>query len=557
MDNSITTQLKIELQCRSLSENEAEIFLRSLGRGKGVSKPIPSRIVGAFKGGELIALAQFGVAIARNERHTVQLFRLIATDTEDQQAIQSVMDFYKSKYRPSDLLAYDLPDAQAQWLGFSATEDGKAYEWFDRTRSYYTYKITASDSDKYYYGVRSLKHHKATLDLALSDRYWGSGGKRFQRWKARHEKGLQKEIISLHATKAEAYRAEKELIGEAWFLDELCLNSIEGGRLLPPAERDIRVDIKNCLVHGESKHKGNTCCKCTLKSIGSLKDCESHGLTYHHGGSCRKCSRAKAMSYSYCSIHGESVIFHGSHCVSCLNLRTSTKQKCSIHGSTTFQGSSCVLCTMKLKTSIKECLIHGESKHYKNACCRCTSEQRVQIGTCSSHGEVTFLDGQCSPCENGSRVTLKNCPVHGETKHIGSTCMSCVSASSIELKECLSHGLVKHLGASCCSCLVERTVSMKECVVHGLTTHQGNSCSSCTNNRLISMRICPIHGETKHRGYTCYRCAQANRPMPEIKDCPIHGEAKHQGNSCAKCRIEKRTHNSKHTEIPEGSCQFC
>lgn len=556
MSADIAENHKIEIRCASVNEQESEDFLRAIG--EEILAPIQGsfRLIGAFKGSKLVALAQFGSAADKSDSHTTLLIRLATVDPLDKNTICALVEFYRFEYRPSDILTYILTADLAQQLNFDVRDDG-AYEWFDRTKSYYTYKITASDSDKYYYGVRGFSSVHATLEEAKSDNYWGSGGVKFQRWKARHRDQLQKEIINIHRIKARAYADESNLVGDAWLFDQLCLNSIEGGRLFPPTKKEIRVELKVCNLHGETKHKGDSCCKCVSAATGSLRFCEVHGESYHHGFSCRRCSRLKSMSYSNCSVHGEGVIFIGENCAACLNLKTVSKQQCSVHGRSTFQGSSCVLCVMESRTSLRECSIHGVSKHYSGTCCKCTSSKRVSIDNCDTHGEATFLDGQCSHCENISRLVLQECPIHGTVKHMGSTCMSCSSASSLSVRDCSIHGRANHLGDSCCSCNAQNAISMRECSIHGLTKHQGVKCSSCTNGKLISMKFCSIHGESKHRGDTCYKCALEKRAKSVIKKCPIHGEAKHQGNSCAKCRIEKRTHNSKHTDNPVDTCQFC
>ena len=114
------------------------------------------------------------------------------------------------------------------------TNGDRVYEWINPSMTHYVYKITASDSKKYYYGVSHVKKADATVDDCLADDYWGSGGSlssnKFNNWKKKHKDTLQKEILRRFKRKSEAYNFEKSIIGDLYATDKLCLNSIMGGK---------------------------------------------------------------------------------------------------------------------------------------------------------------------------------------------------------------------------------------------------------------------------------------------------------------------------------------
>lgn len=326
------------------------------------------------------------------------------------------------------------------------------WEWVNTERTFYTYRITAPNSEKYYYGVSHIKRADATVDECLNDGYMGSGGQKFSNWRARHSEELQKEVISLHGRKAYAYERERELVGSSYLTDPLCLNSRAGGILQAPVRKSVA--LRPCPIHGETNHNGNTCLKCSAAKNYSEELCPIHGITVFHGGTCKRC---KSLG----------------------------------------------------EKTIRECPVHGETKHQGNQCYKCMKKGNTEL--CGIHGYSTHFGGRCMSCANDSAISIGICPIHGETSHHGDKCYECVNSSTVSLRECPTHGLAKHRGTTCFKCTRRGAlVAEMECPVHGLSKHQGNRCVKCSRGAVI-LKLCETHGETKHRGDACFKCAAAKR----------------------------------------------
>jgi len=289
------------------------------------------------------------------------------------------------------------------------TTGDKVYEWFNPNLSFYTYKITATDSNKYYYGVSSIKmpFNKVTENDCENDGYFGSGGNtlknnKFKNWKKKHKKNLKKEIIQIFEKKNVAYNAERKLIGDLWETDKLCLNSAAGG-VYTGFNKGWRenVDLKRCPTHGITKHRGNACYKCFMNKLVNTQVCSIHGETKFQGNSCSKCSVDKTFS----------------------------EKVCEIHGLTKFSGNHCRKCTVSKTVNMKECSIHGLTKH---------------------QGDV------CNSCNALSSISVKNCPTHGETKFTGDKCRKCISSKNNNMKECSIHGLSNYRGSKCMKCSAQK-----------------------------------------------------------------------------------------------------
>ena len=281
------------------------------------------------------------------------------------------------------------------------TSGDRIYEWVDPNRTYYTYRITASNSKKYYYGVSHVKVANASIEDCLNDGYYGTGGSnkdnKFNNWKLRHRENLLKTVLGIFPMKAEAYLAEKDLIGSLWREDPSCLNSCPGGLNGGLGRALVRNATGLCPIHGEVKTIGNTCYKCTNQGSIVLRECSSHGITKHRGETCLKCEFQK----------------------------TRVEKECPIHGMTLFQKNTCAMCTSQKSVSEKICVVHGLSKHRGDSCYKCNSEKRKNLNLCEIHGETVFLGGTCAKCASQSAVVERECPVHGVTKHRGNTCFRC------------------------------------------------------------------------------------------------------------------------------------
>ncbi len=419
----------------------------------------------------------------------------------------------------------------------------RTYEWVNPERTFYTYKITATDSDKYYYGVSHVKKANATAKDCLNDGYYGSGGQggknKFRNWKEKHGNNLQKEIIARFSLQAEAFDLEKRLIGNLWKEDLNCLNGCTGGKTGGLNARRSIYELRVCRIHGETKHQGNTCSKCSVKAISSVKNCEEHGLTAHRGDSCYRCSIEKVFSVGQCSIHGKTS-FRGKYCAKCMSKEMFSKRVCHIHGKTNHIGNACLKCKADDAHNQRECSIHGETTHAGSSCLNCQNNKTVSIKTCAIHGETKHQGNTCSKCASKKLRNLRECPIHGLVDHMNDVCSTCNSQKSVNLKQCVKvadHGVTKHQGDTCCKCSVASSYALKECVIHGETKFAGETCMKCTAAKTLSIKTCSIHGESKHKKDKCLACVMVST----IKECKVHGMAKHRGNSCYKCRFAKKS----------------
>lgn len=405
------------------------------------------------------------------------------------------------------------------------------YEWVNPAYSFYTYRITATDSSKYYYGVSHLKFADATVDQCLSDGYWGSGGNKFSNWKKAHRDHLQKEILSIFPRKSSAYALERKLIGTAYADDPLCLNSAVGGKDGRTNSFGAMLAIRenNCPEHGLSLHRGESCISCSVLRSQSMRTCELHGLTIHTGDRCYKCSSASAHRSSICEIHGEA-IFSGDSCKKCSAAKQFSEDNCEIHGDSLFKGGLCQKCSVQSNISLKECELHGEAKFIGDRCYRCISSSSKSWRECSIHGESAYVGEQCQKCALAKTDSMRECPIHGMSMHRGSNCWSCSSSKSIEMLYCEIHGETKHKGESCVKCISASSRTLKECAIHGETPHRGDSCDKCATAKSIELKECAVHGLTKHRGDSCYKCQAAkmvhtrnhlnkNDPQPDCSRC--------------------------------------
>lgn len=412
------------------------------------------------------------------------------------------------------------------------TDGDRVYEWVDPNRTYYTYKITASDSDKYYYGVSHVKKANATVEDCLNDGYWGSGGRKnkFSNWKRAHRENLQKEIISLHSRKAIAFSKEKELVGELWKTDRNCLNSTSGGKGIGVDKRNGNSHIAVCPIHGKVKFLGNLCLTCRVSTVANEKECPTHGETTHFGDTCMKCAAASNAAVELdCPKHGVSKHRNG-QCLRCRSGVAISLKNCPIHGKTKHTGDSCLKC--RKTVAIKSCPVHGETKHMGDTCYRCAKNVEEKI--CPTHGSAAHSGNQCYKCLSEKSNSKKNCPIHGLVNHVGESCSHCVSFKNISMETCAIHGVTKHRAGKCARCVSSNHYSLGTCEIHGETKFLKGNCRKCMSQSMFDLRDCHVHGSTKHQKGVCLRCRNSSKWT--IQKCPVHGETKHNSGSCSKCK---------------------
>ena len=413
---------------------------------------------------------------------------------------------YVARYGPDRILGTSLgeikdpisgkrktnPQLFIEELGWhlEETPGDRVYEWINPDLTFYTYKITATDSDKYYYGVSHVKKANASVEDCLTDGYYGSGGAKFSHWAKKHHAALQKEVLELFSRKAEAYLSEESLVGDSFKSDPLSLNSSIGGRRKGPVF--VAVTLKFC------------------------SKCENE--TKHFGDSCRRCSTLNAMTLLFCPLCEEETIHRGpNNCIACANregVRLAYCEACEV-----------------------------ETKHFYNDCYSCRAKKHFHEEYCESCSRKTpHLGNSCRACSSRSAYSVSFCTTcEDNTVHQGLNCASCLARKSVSLRYCPScHKETKHKGTSCYSCRSRAAASRLYCKsCDKLTSHHGGACRKCAAANRKSVRYCDVcESETTHSGESCYTCLARDRYR--LKYCAhCDSKTKHQGDTCRRCVSRK------------------
>lgn len=422
------------------------------------------------------------------------------------------------------------------WHEETTTGD-RVYEWVNPAYTFYTYRITAADSGKYYYGVSPVKRGGATPEECAQDGYMGSGGPKFSHWRGRHKLTLTKTIVGVFARRGEALAHEAKLVGTRHQDDPLCLNSRPGGVFSGGSFTALRLSQKQCSKHGLTNHRGQRCLRCLFMASIHLDLCPQHGLTKHQGTTCLRCKAQAYQDYKLCERHGLT-IHRGIACMACSAEGSYRKKQCAKHGVVTHRGERCVVCVSRDATSRRTCPTHGESTFQGDTCLSCVRARLLSTKDCPTHGPSLFLGESCQRCGAQAALSRRHCPVHGESTFRGETCVKCSVAEAWTWASCPTHGETKFFGGACWSCKNAKQVTEGVCPKHGRAKFIGARCYKCTNQRAIALAVCPTHGESKHQGGRCCKCAQAKRFA--LRECPKHGLVKHNGKSCCTCTQEHR-----------------
>jgi len=416
------------------------------------------------------------------------------------------------------------------------------FAWHNPNFSFYTYRITAPGSDKYYIGRRKIHVTNAAEADCLRDRYFGSGGTKFQNWLANYGgdfgQNLNKEILGIYRTWGEAAEAERVLVSSRHLVDPLCLNSIEGGKGGSGIVRG-EDDTAACPVHGLTKHtSGGQCRKCATAKGKSIQACPVHGESVFYGKNCQACALTVSMRSLHCPVHGVTIHI-GGICRKCASRKMNSTQDCPKHGTVTFQGDKCLKCQAERTNTMKECPTHGATKHTGNTCRKCAVAKRDTVQECTEHGAVKHRGGRCLTCMNRSKTTTAHCDTHGQTTFHNDECAKCAASQHHSTRVCSVHGTARFIGDTCYKCAVAVSDTVKVCPVHGMAKHRGNSCYKCSNSKGFEVRHCPVHGEAKHKGDKCHKCSLAK--SSSMKECRVHGMTSFNGKSCRKCAWQKRS----------------
>lgn len=485
------------MDIRSITKEEALAYYPNIS--SGIETAIKSVV--AHNGKKLIGFAVFSFpSVEFRETHTSQLWKFICNDQKNSaEILSSIIKHYREKHRVSDLIIpsnfSELIIGCAKDLKLESKEiaGSRCLEWINEDRSYYTYKITSVESDKYYYGVRSLNIANATIYECIDDKYMGSGtSDRFKNWKNKHKHSLSKEILAIYNRKADAYKGEADLVGDLWITDPNCLNSMQGGKSshIKHNQDTHKYDLLTCEVHGESLHSitKKSCLKCSINKVFSKKKCIIHGFSTHRLDKCEKCARSKNDSIKTCIIHDET-LHQGDSCYKCAIRKSQKMANCEIHGLTLHSNASCYKCSGDSSFYKDMCKTHGQTAFQGGLCAKCRVRENISTKECSVHGQTVFQGDICARCSASYAIHLGLCPIHGESSFTGNTCNTCRSESSVSERECSEHGLVKHIGDKCRVCVNSKSVNIQTCDTHGETKHQGSKCCKCNSM------------ETAHRRY--------------------------------------------------------
>ena len=368
--------------------------------------------------------------------------------------------------------------------------------------TYYTYKITADGSNRYYLGVSHVRFPNATSADCLAHSYMGSGGRIFTLWKKKYQGSLHKEILGIYPTKEEGSQAEKELIGDLWKTDEYCLNMLPGGF-------DHKIAV--------------------MKDFVTEGNCPRHGITSFMGIACAKCTVEKQVSTKLCPVHGE----------------------------TKFRGSSCSKCALENRVMIRTCPDHGSVDHRGDRCLSCPPTSVFAIAICEYHGERRHRDGLCLVCRENQLIEEKSAASAQQLRREPrkDSPKSQLQRNALAVRNCPQHGLVTHQGKTCSSCTTEKQITFKECPLHGMTKFRGNACYKCIQKDVYSIQNCPLHGEVTFRGNSCQPCIVAK--TVEIRECSVHGLVPHRSSNCQKCSAMKTAHRRFHSTKPNADCPQC
>lgn len=420
------------------------------------------------------------------------------------------------------------------------TTDGDVvWEWFNPDRTYYIYRLTAAESEKYYIGVRQVKKREASLEDCAHDIYWGSGtGEHLKNWrkKAISEKKLKKEVLAIFSTQAQAYAFERELIGELWRTDSNCLNSCHGGKA------------------GGINHVA------AGKSFLSAHCDTCQTVTVHNGSVCISCRNRKSLNTSYCPECSRERIHLGSSCSSCAAKKAFSILWCkSCDEPRLHRGSKCQTCTNRGKVKIIWCSTCSEyRKHQGSTCSTCNVRDSIGLKLCSKHGETKHQGAKCSKCNSESSVSYLWCEeCQKTTKHQGSVCCLCRNMAVINKAWCDScNAVTSHLGRACYVCIsVPNLRHCEKC--NKDTKHNGNSCATCAVPKVYEAWCSTCKKEQKHKGGSCCACAN----QKELKKCGICDRLTSHSKSgaCMACASKERAHEQWHVKRDKRSpdCRFC
>lgn len=323
-------------------------------------------------------------------------------------------------------------------------QDGHHFVYWNSPHyKHYTYKIYATDSEKFYLGRKSTRvnNQSDVLNQLMTDNYYGSGGTAFKRWKNKHSKTIKKEVLKVFDTWGESLAHEVEIIGELYKTNKNCLNRITGGSsgfYKRIKDGDITLSLHTykgyCSIHGHTSHySGKRCVKCMSENLNKEEVFESKNISSEQNVYCKYTDENNLIVESPNALKESSIGDEFTDGQSD-NLKSNFNNKYSIKSKNAFRNNTIA----GRKFVDKECKIHGITPFAKDTCIKCSVSGAYSQGSCLLHGKgVSFKNGRCTACVNIKKfsVDYRDCSSHGkESLFVDNVCLKCFMDSNEDFK---------------------------------------------------------------------------------------------------------------------------
>lgn len=340
----------------------------------------------------------------------------------------------------------------------------RLYEWHNPNRWHYVYKITATDSPKYYIGRKGIDKDSPSINDCINDGYFGSGGNKYQNWLNKHQNHLQKEILLTTNIWSNAVEFEEAAIGDNYKTDKNCLNSHPGGIAIGSGNGKVYYDI--CPTHGNTKHRNGICFTCAANKPINMQICQTHGYTKHRANKCCKCLGEKIKKTHKITI-----------------------KNCPIHGNVKHNGNSCSTCNTIKANNVKK-----------------ANNYQQYIGNCSIHGEIVFRKDKCSACIAEQTFEESNCIIHGPGSHRYGRCVACLNSSYINFKECSKHQTQPHVDEACFVCSRDKNIAKGYYELQIDAYNYTAICPDCGEAHNINKKLAKTYSKALRGDTVCPMC---------------------------------------------------
>lgn len=147
---------------------------------------------------------------------------------------------------------------------------------------------------------------------------------------------------------------------------------------------DASRSVKHCEIHGLVNHHGDVCLTCKNQASINQKWCEACGKeTRFNGETCMACVNKAMITVKTCPVHGESK-HRGQTCSKCAGAKRKKKSKSvpvverklclTCHKEARHVDGKCMPCKEQALYNTAVCETHGETKFRGKKCCMCHAE---------------------------------------------------------------------------------------------------------------------------------------------------------------------------------------